>query len=87
MYADTYNTLIQAFGYQFENFSTKEMSLFCQCLAQAGLRQGDIFKEVMNRLQSPPKEGTRQQHIHFGRTYLPLLKSAIQLNFTNEPWF
>jgi hypothetical protein len=45
MIADTYNSLIAAFGKNFDFFSFRELASFCSSLAQAGLRQSDIISE------------------------------------------
>lgn len=52
MIAETYNSLIQAFGKEFDSFSFKELASFCRSLGTIGLRQSDIITEVINRLKS-----------------------------------
>ena len=43
MHSNTYNALVEAFGKKFDEFTTKELSAFCFCLGQVGLRQEDIL--------------------------------------------
>ncbi len=88
MIAQTYNTLIQAFGENFDNFSFRELSSFCHALAKVGLRQGDIISESVKRITSPPapaKEGeesapTYETQVGLRNVVLPLFEAIVQLN-------
>jgi len=51
MIADTYNSLISAFGKRFDEFNFKELASFTKSLGDVGLRQGDIIGETINRIQ------------------------------------
>jgi hypothetical protein len=52
MLALTYNSLIQAFGKNFESFSYRELATFNKSLSQVGLRQADIIEESVKKLTS-----------------------------------
>ena len=52
MIADTYNSIIEAFGKQFDKCSFRELGSFCSSLGKAGLRQGDIISEIINRIDT-----------------------------------
>jgi hypothetical protein len=48
--ADTYNSLIAAFGKRFDEFSFKELAAFNLGLSRVGLRQQDILTESVKRI-------------------------------------
>ena len=84
MMANTYNSLIQAFGTNFEKFTMKELSSFCHSLGEAGLRQGDIFDESLNRIKTltdknTPEEGGRYLG-KFNSVALPIFDALIELD-------
>lgn len=88
MIAQTYNSLIQAFGKDFDNFSYRELASFCDSLAKVGLRQGDIIEESVKKVVggTPAKsteEGasTFESHqISLRNVVLPLIESIVQLD-------
>jgi hypothetical protein len=45
MLAQTYNSLIEAFGTKFNEFSFRELARFCSALAKVGLRHEEIVSE------------------------------------------
>lgn len=51
MFAETYNSLISAFGTHFEDFSPNKLAKFAKALAKAGLRQGDIYVSITDRIK------------------------------------
>jgi hypothetical protein len=77
MIADTYNSLIQAFGKQFDTFSFRELASFTRSLGTVGLRQSDIISEVINRIQTVAgkQEGGDTEENYsasFNRVILPI---------------
>lgn len=52
MLALTYNSLIEAFGKNFDSFSYRELASFNKSLSKVGLRQADIIEESIKKLTS-----------------------------------
>ena len=52
MIADTFNTLIEAFGKQFDKCSYREMASFSSSLGKVGLNQGDIISAIIDRIDT-----------------------------------
>jgi hypothetical protein len=50
--ADTYNSLISAFGEKFDEFSFRELASFNLSLSNVGLRQPDIISASIEKLRS-----------------------------------
>lgn len=91
MVADTYNSLIVAFGKQFESFSFKELASFCKSIGKAGLRQADILTETINRIQTVAgkfeAEGGEIQdtyYANFNRVFIPIFESIVDLDLANN---
>lgn len=88
MIAQTYNSLIQAFGKNFDNFSFRELSSFCSSIAKVGLRQGDIIEESVKKViagtvQKSTEEGASSfepHQISLRNVVLPLIESIVQLD-------
>lgn len=51
MIADTYNSLIDAFGKKFDDFSLRELASFTKSLGDVGLRQHDIINESLTKIE------------------------------------
>lgn len=54
----TYNSLVNAFGERYKEFSFKELASFTSSLARVGLRQTDIVREVVSVME---RGGTRAE--------------------------
>ena len=52
MLAQTYNSLIEAFGTNFNDFSFRELASFSSSLAKVGLRHEEIISESVKKLVS-----------------------------------
>ena len=52
MLAQTYNSLIEAFGTNFNDFSFSEVARFCAALGKVGLRHEEIMAESIKRVVS-----------------------------------
>lgn len=81
--AETYNSIIAAFGIKFDDFSFRELASFNANLGQIGLRQADIIKETVKRLREyPTKEEENQQKLPFQSVFFPILKAIVDLDLT-----
>jgi hypothetical protein len=83
MFAETYNSLIAAFGQHFDEFSSKELARFAKALATAGLRQGDIYESIVTRVKELA-EGKFNLHSSFSQTYVPIFRSFIEVGLNNQ---
>ena len=96
MIADTYNSLIAAFGKNFDFFSFRELASFCSSLAQAGLRQSDIISEWIQRISqtggrtdkdAPVVEGeakSAEYFVSFKNVIAPIFKSIVDLDLVDD---
>lgn len=90
MYSTTYNSLIKAFGLNFDKFSLTELASFNASLAKAGLRQVDIMNETVEKFKTLTEKNkdekakySEKYQVKFEQTGLALFKSIVDLNMTS----
>ncbi len=96
MIAQTYNSLIAAFGNRFNDFSFRELASFCSSLAKVGLRHEEIISESITRLVTgagkqdaseegvPATKATEQYLISFRNVILPFFNAVTSLDTSNS---
>jgi hypothetical protein len=92
MLAQTYNSLIEAFGNNFNDFSFRELARFCSALGKVGLRHEEIISESVKRLvtgagkQETTEEGAaskssgEQYLVSFNNALLPFFETITHLD-------
>lgn len=92
MLAQTYNSLIEAFGNNFNDFSFRELARFCSALGKVGLRHEEIISESVKRLvtgagkQETAEEGAaskssgEQYLVSFNNALLPFFETITHLD-------
>lgn len=82
--AETYNSLIATLGQKFDSLSYKELASFCKSLGEIGLRQEDILRETIDRidvLSKPQAEYTFSNYLApFNQVITPIFKAIVNLD-------
>lgn len=100
MIADTYNSLIDAFGKKFDEFSFRELASFAKSLGEIGLRQQDIISESLTKIEQtagksvPVAEGAEaapsdapersEYQVPFKQVIVPFLQAIVNLDLAND---
>lgn len=95
MLAQTYNSLIDAFGKNFDSFSYRELASFSKSLSKVGLRQSDIISESVKKIVTgagkaiTEEGGEKQQNavnymISFNNVILPMFEAITELNLPQQ---
>jgi hypothetical protein len=92
MFAKTYNSLIEAFGKKFNEFSYTELASFTASLSHIGLRQQDIITESIERLINAGRKTTEEGEakvpdnytILFHGTIVPFFEAINHLELENS---
>jgi hypothetical protein len=95
MLAQTYNSLIDAFGKNFDSFSYRELASFSKSLSKVGLRQSDIISESVKKIVAgagkaiTEEGGEKQQNavnymISFNNVILPMFEAITELNLPQQ---
>jgi len=95
MLAQTYNSLIDAFGKNFDSFSYRELASFSKSLSKVGLRQSDIISESLKKIVTgagkaiTEEGGEKQQNavnymISFNNVILPMFEAITELNLPQQ---
>lgn len=93
MLAQTYNSLIEAFGTNFNDFSFRELASFSASLAKVGLRHEEIIAESIKKLvtvagRQESEEGVaatksnENYQVSFKRVLIPFLKAITHLDLS-----
>ena len=93
MLAQTYNSLIEAFGTNFNDFSFRELACFSTSLAKVGLRHEEIIAESIKKLvtvagRQETEEGVaavksnENYQVSFKTVIVPFLKAITHLDLS-----
>lgn len=87
MLALTYNSLIEAFGKNFDSFSYRELASFSKSLSRVGLRQSDIISESISKITSGAGKTIKEEEktdtsyqISFKSVIQPMFEAITDLN-------
>ena len=92
MLAQTYNSLIEAFGTNFNDFSFRELASFTTSLAKVGLRHEEIIAESIKKLvtvagrpeseegAAPAKTNNENYQVSFKTVLVPFFKAITHLD-------
>lgn len=69
---DLHDSFIKGFGQNFDNFNEYELISFCESLAIIGLKQEDIFKSVLEKVQESLKKDETKDASKFRRIHYNL---------------
>jgi len=95
MLAQTYNSLIEAFGNKFNEFSYRELATFCTSLSKVGLRHEEIISESVQRVisaagkqeaseeETTPAKSSESYQIGFRSVIVPFFLAINHLELTN----
>lgn len=67
-----HDSFIKGFGQNFDNFNEYELISFCESLAIIGLKQEDIFKSVLEKVQESLKKDETKDASKFRRIHYNL---------------
>jgi hypothetical protein len=91
MLALTYNSLIDAFGKNFDSFSYRELASFSKSLSKVGLRQSDIISESIKKITSGAGKTIKEEEktdssyqVSFRSVILPLFEAITDLNLPQQ---